>query len=137
MFDRHIENGLLPVLENEGIGAIVFSPLAQGLLTDRYLNGNIPVDSRADTNHFLPSSHINSQYLAKAQALNDIAAKRGQTLAQLAISWILRQKQITSVLIGASSVQQLDQNLGALTAAPLSLAELQLIEPHAVHGTGL
>ncbi|NIH55309.1 L-glyceraldehyde 3-phosphate reductase [Lysinibacter cavernae] len=137
MFDRHIEHGLFPVLEREGIGSIVFSPLAQGLLTDRYLGGTIPADSRAATSVFLPKERISEEYLGRARALNDIAASRGQTLAQLALSWILRQPQVTSALIGASSVAQLEQNVAALDAAPLSDEELTRIEPHTVHGTGL
>ncbi|WGD38145.1 aldo/keto reductase [Lysinibacter sp. HNR] len=137
MFDRHIEGGLFPVLEREGIGAIVFSPLAQGLLTDRYLSGEVPAGSRAATSHFLSPSHINEEYLKRARALNEIARQRGQTLAQLALSWILRQPQVTSVLVGASSVAQLEQNVGALDAPRLTAEELEGIEPFAVHGTGL
>jgi L-glyceraldehyde 3-phosphate reductase len=138
MFDRHIEqDGLLPVLDELGVGSIVFSPLAQGLLTDRYLTGTVPQGSRAATSRFLPESRIDEGYLAKARALDGVARDRGQTLAQLALTWVLRQPQVTSALIGASSVEQLDQNLDALHAQPLSQAELALIEPHAVHGTGL
>lgn len=137
MFDRHIERGLFPVLEREGIGAIVFSPLAQGLLTDRYLDGTIPAGSRAATSTFLPPERIGAEYLSRARALNDIAASRGQSLAQLALSWILRQPQVTSVLVGVSSVAQLEQNVAALAVSPLTDDELARIEPHAVHGTGL
>ncbi len=137
MFDRHIERGLFPVLEREGIGSIVFSPLAQGLLTDRYLDGTIPAGSRAATSTFLPPERIGAEYLRRARALNDIAASRGQSLAQLALSWILRRPQVTSVLVGVSSVAQLEQNVAALAASPLTDDELARIEPHAVHGTGL
>ena len=137
MFDRHIEDGLFPVLEERGIGAIVFSPLAQGLLTDRYLAGDIPADSRAATSVFLSPDRIDETYLQRARALNAIAQRRGQTLAQLALTWVLRQPAVTSALIGASSVEQLDQNLAALTAAPLTDDEIADIEPLAVHGTGL
>ncbi len=136
MFDRHIEDGLLPVLDEVGAGSIVFSPLAQGLLTDRYLDGQVPADSRAATSHFLSEKGIDEEYLGRARALNEIAASRGQTLAQLALSWVLRHPQVTSALIGASSVAQLEQNVAALDAAPLSAEEVAAIEPHAVHGTG-
>jgi L-glyceraldehyde 3-phosphate reductase len=138
MFDRHIEHeGLLPVLDEVGAGSIVFSPLAQGLLTDRYLSGQVPSDSRAATSRFLSDSRIDDTYLGRALALDAIARDRGQSLAQLALTWVLRQPTVTSALIGASSVEQLDQNLAAVEAAPLSEAELAAIEPHAVHGTGL
>jgi L-glyceraldehyde 3-phosphate reductase len=135
MFNRHVENGLLEVLEELGTGSIVFSPLSQGLLTDRYLDGTVPADSRAATGRFLSESQITQTYLERARALNEIAASRGQSLAQLALSWVLRQPQITSALVGASSVAQLEQNVAALDAAPLSDAELQRIQPLAVDGT--
>ncbi|MET0726349.1 MAG: L-glyceraldehyde 3-phosphate reductase [Leifsonia sp.] len=137
MFDRHIEDGLFPVLDELGTGSIVFSPLAQGLLTDRYLDGTVPADSRAATSRFLSEDSIDSVYLERARALSDIAAGRGQTLAQLALSWVLRQPTVTSALIGASSVAQLEQNVAALDAGPLTADEIDAIEPHAVHGTGL
>ncbi len=137
MFDRHIEEGLFPVLDAQGIGSIVFSPLAQGMLTDRYLGGEIPSDSRAATSVFLSEDKIDETYLARARGLNAIAQDRGQTLAQLALAWVLRQPQVTSALIGASSTHQLDQNLGALDAAPLTDDELTAIDEFAVHGTGL
>jgi L-glyceraldehyde 3-phosphate reductase len=137
MFDRKIENGLLEALDETGMGSIVFSPLAQGLLTDRYLDGNVPSDSRAAQNHFLSSTSISEAYLEKARALNDVARQRGQTLAQLALSWVLRHPQVTSALIGASSVRQLEQNIAALEAAPLTDEELAAIEPNAVDGTSL
>jgi L-glyceraldehyde 3-phosphate reductase len=133
MFDRHIENGLLPVLDEVGAGSIVFSPLAQGMLTDRYLDG-IPADSRAAEGRWISASNISAGYLEHARALNDIAKGRGQTLAQLALTWVLRHPQVTSALIGASSVAQLESSLGALTATSLTADELAAIEPHAVDG---
>jgi L-glyceraldehyde 3-phosphate reductase len=136
MFNRHIEGGLLPVLDEVGAGSIVFSPLQQGLLTDRYLDGTVPEGSRAATSHFLSASRVSDDaYLTRARALNEIAAGRGQTLAQLALTWVLRHPQVTSALIGASSVAQLEQNVAALDAAPLTSEEIAAIEPHAVDGT--
>lgn len=136
MFDRHIEDdGLFPVLAELGVGGIVFSPLAQGLLTNRYLNG-IPDDSRAATTQWLSDRNITPEYLERVRGLQEIAAGRGQTLAQLALSWVLRVPEVTSALIGASSVAQLDDNLAALDAAPLTAEEIAAIEPFAVHGTG-
>jgi L-glyceraldehyde 3-phosphate reductase len=135
MFDRHIENGLLPVLDEVGAGSIVFSPLAQGMLTDRYLDG-IPADSRAAEGRWISASNISPAYLAHARALQEIARGRGQTLAQLALTWVLRHPQVTSALIGASSVAQLESSLGALDGAPLSADEVAAIEPHAVDGLG-
>lgn len=137
MFDRHIEDGLFEVLDQVGAGSIVFSPLAQGLLTDRYLDGQVPGDSRAATSRFLSAEKISETYLERARALNEIASGRGQTLAQLALRWVLRQPQVTSALIGASSVKQLEQNVAALDAPDLTAEEIAAIEPHAVHGTGL
>ncbi len=133
MFDRHIENGLLPVLDEVGAGSIVFSPLAQGMLTDRYLDG-IPADSRAAGGRWISAKNISEKYLEHARALNEIAKGRGQTLAQLALTWVLRHPQVTSALIGASSVAQLESSLGALSASPLTADELTAIEPHAVDG---
>jgi L-glyceraldehyde 3-phosphate reductase len=135
MFDRHIEDGLFPVLDELGIGSIVFSPLAQGMLTDRYLDGRVPSDSRAATSHFLSSEQLSPVYLERARALNEIAAGRGQTLAQLALTWVLRQPQVTSALIGASSVAQLEQNVAALDAPGLTADEIAAIDPFAVDGT--
>lgn len=135
MFDRHIENGLFPVLDEVGAGSIVFSPLAQGLLTDRYLAG-IPADSRAAEGRWMTEETIDDQYLERARALNAIAEGRGQSLAQLALTWVLRHPQVTSALIGASSVRQLENNVAALDAAPLTADELAAIEPFAVDGTG-
>jgi L-glyceraldehyde 3-phosphate reductase len=134
MFDREVERGLLPVLEEVGAGAIVFSPLAGGLLTRRYLDG-IPADSRAAEGRWFGESAITPEYLDRARALNAIAAERGQSLAQLALTWVLRHPQVTSALIGASSVAQLEDSLTAATAAPLTDDELAAIEPHAVDGT--
>ena len=136
MFDRHIERGLFPVLEEIGAGSIVFSPLAQGLLTDRYLSG-IPSDSRAAKGRWMSAEAISETYLERARALNRIASARGQSLAQLALSWVLRQPQVTSALIGASSVAQLEDNVATLRGPALTDGELAAIEPYAVHGTGL
>ena len=135
MFDRHIEDGLLPVLDDLGMGSIVFSPLSQGLLTDRYLNG-IPADSRVAEGRWMSSDVISHTYLARVRGLNEIAQQRGQTLAQLALTWVLRHPQVTSALIGASSVAQLDDNIRALEGAALSDDELAAIDEFAVHGTG-
>ena len=137
MFDRHVEDGLFPVLDELGMGSIVFSPLAQGLLTDRYLDGSVPAGSRVATSGFLSEEVLTDTYLGRARALNAIAAERGQTLAQLAVTWILRQPSVTSVLVGASSVNQLEQTVAALDAPALTQGEIDAIEPYAVHGTGL
>ncbi|HEV7741812.1 MAG TPA: aldo/keto reductase [Pseudolysinimonas sp.] len=134
MFDRGMERGLLEALDEVHAGSIVFSPLAQGMLTDRYLDG-IPSDSRAAEGRWINESNINDTYLSRARALNDIAKGRGQTLAQLALTWVLRHPQVTSALIGASSVKQLESSLGALDFPELSADELAAIEPHAVDGT--
>ncbi|CAN5296230.1 L-glyceraldehyde 3-phosphate reductase [soil metagenome] len=135
MFNRHVEGGLLPVLDEVGAGSIVFSPLAQGMLTDRYLNG-IPTDSRAAEGRWISETNISADYIEKVKALNEIAKGRGQTLAQLALTWVLRHPQVTSALIGASSVAQLESSLKALDFADLTADELAAIEPHAVDGTG-
>ena len=134
MFDRHIEHGLFPVLDEVDAGSIVFSPLAQGMLTDRYLNG-IPADSRAAEGRWMTEKNISSTYLDRVRGLDAIAKQRGQTLAQLALTWVLRHPQVTSALIGASSVAQLESSLGAANAAPLTAEELTAIEPFAVDGT--
>ena len=128
MFDRWVENGLLNVLEQEGLGAIVFSPLAQGQLTDRYLNG-IPAGARATKTDrvWLTPDDINSN-IDKIRKLNDLAQKRGQKLSQMALAWVLRKPQVTSALIGASSVKQLDENLAAINNLSFSKAELDKIE---------
>jgi L-glyceraldehyde 3-phosphate reductase len=137
MFDRHIEDGLLPVLDEVGAGSIVFSPLAQGLLTDRYLDGTVPADSRAAEGRWLNADKITEEYLTRARGLNDIASRRGQSLAQLALTWVLRHPQVTSALIGASSVKQLENNVGALTSAALTVDEIAAIEEFAIDGTSL
>jgi len=135
MFDRRIEDGLLDALADLELGSIVFSPLAQGLLTARYLDG-IPTDSRAAEGRWISSENIDETYLTRVRALNAIAESREQSLAQVALLWVLRHPQVTSALIGASSVRQLDNSLDALDGAPLTADELAAIEPHAVHGTG-
>ncbi|MDR2596590.1 MAG: aldo/keto reductase [Treponema sp.] len=128
MLNRWIEDGLLDVLEKEGTGCICFSPLAQGLLTGRYLNGAVPAGSRASKGVFLKASSITPELLNKLNALNDIAKEGGRTLSSLAILWILRDKRNTSVLIGASSAVQLKENLSAVSQPPLSAEELEKIE---------
>ena len=128
MLNRWTEDGLLNILEKEGTGCICFSPLAQGLLTGRYLDGSIPEGSRASKDGFLKASSITPQLLKKLNALNDIAKEGDRTLSALAILWILRDRRNTSVLIGASSSAQLKENLSALSHPPLSTEELQRIE---------
>lgn len=128
MLNRHPEDGLFDVLRSNGVGSIAYVPLAQGLLTDRYLTGNVPADSRAARDGSLKSTQVDEAYLAKARALNGIAAGRGMSLAQLALVWILRREEITSALIGASSVAQLQQNLATLSFDPFSNEELEAIE---------
>ncbi|MBO0985311.1 aldo/keto reductase [Rathayibacter sp. SD072] len=129
MLDRRPEeSGLLEFVEREGVGAIVFSPLEQGLLTDRYLSGDIPPDSRAAVGHFLKPGAIEGDYHRMITRLKDVADGRGQSIAQLALNWVLRSSAVTSAIIGASSVRQLEQNVGALDAAPLEAAELAAIE---------
>ncbi len=128
MFERWVEEDLLDVLEEEGIGCIAFSPLAQGLLTDRYLSG-IPKDSRASKPHgFLQKSQVTQEKLQKVRGLNKIASERNQSLAQMAIAWLLKDKRVTSVLIGASSVEQLNNNLGTLQNPLFDETELRQIE---------
>jgi L-glyceraldehyde 3-phosphate reductase len=133
MFNRWIEERLLDVLGAEGIGCIAFSVLAQGLLTDRYLNG-VPQGSRASKNGSLTRDMLNEENLARIRALNDIAAERNQSLAQMAISWALRDPRVTSVLIGASSVTQLEQNVTALEKLEFSSDEIVSIDRYAVDG---
>ncbi|GAA3785895.1 L-glyceraldehyde 3-phosphate reductase [Sphaerisporangium flaviroseum] len=127
MFDRWIEDGLLDTLEAEGVGCIPFSPLAQGVLTDRYLGG-IPGDSRAAQERFLRASQLTDDVLQRVRALNDIARSRGQSLAQMALAWALRDSRVTSVLIGASSVEQLEDNVAAVDNLRFSADELAAIE---------
>jgi L-glyceraldehyde 3-phosphate reductase len=134
MFDRTVEQGVLDAVDEVGAAAIVYSPLAQGMLTDRYLDG-VPEGSRALTSVFLHESDITDTYLERARGLNEIAAGRGQSLAQLALQWVLRRRTVASAIIGASSVAQLEQNVGALDGAPLTDAELAAIDEFAVHGT--
>lgn len=128
MFDRWVEAELLPVLEEEGVGFIAFSPLAKGLLTDRYLNG-IPADSRAASSSvFLNPEDITAAKIAKVQQLNEIATSRGQSLAQMALAWLLRDGRVTSVLIGASKPSQIEDCAGAINKLDFSGEELERIE---------
>ena len=128
MFQRWVEDGLLKVLSNEGIGGIAFCPLAQGLLTDRYLKG-IPKGSRASKPHgFLKKQDIDEFRLGQVRALNSVAAERGQTLAQMALAWVLRDTRMTSALIGASRVEQIEQNVAALANLAFAADELQKID---------
>lgn len=128
MFDRWVENGLLDTLGKHGKGSIVFSPLAQGLLTDKYLDG-IPSDSRAaKESGFLKSDQVTKEKINKVRALQKIAEQRGQSISQMAIAWLLRFDVVTSVLIGASSVDQLEQNLASLNNIEFSNQELEDIE---------
>ena len=131
MLNRWIEGDLLDVLGAEGVGCIAFSALAQGLLTDRYLNG-VPEGSRASRDGSLSHGMLNDENLARVRALHDIAQRRGQLLAQMAIAWVLREARVTSVLIGASSVTQLEQNVAALDHLGLSTDALAEIDRHAV-----
>jgi L-glyceraldehyde 3-phosphate reductase len=133
LLNRWIEGGLLDVLEHEGVGCIVFSPLAQGMLTNRYLDG-VPSDSRAARERSLTRAMLTEQNLANIRALADIARRRGQALAQLALAWTLRDNRVTSTLIGASSVGQLEQNIAALDRRDFSADELAEIDKHAVEG---
>lgn len=131
MLNRWIEDRLLDVLEEQEVGCIAFSPLAQGLLTERYLDG-IPEGSRATKHTSLSSDMINEANLNHVRALRDIARNRGQKVSQLALAWALRDPRVTSVLIGASSVEQLDENLSSLDNLTFSAEELALIDAHAV-----
>jgi L-glyceraldehyde 3-phosphate reductase len=130
MLNRWIERDLLDVLGKEGIGCITFSPLAQGLLTDRYLNG-VPAGSRASHPGSFSQEMLTEQTLGKVRSLNQMAQRRGQTLAQMALSWTLRDPRVTSTLVGASSVAQLEQNVGALDKLEFSPDELGEIDRHA------
>lgn len=128
MFDRWVEDGLLDVLEKNGIGSIAFSPLAQGLLTNKYLHG-IPSDSRAAKSHgFLKEKDVNEQVIEQVQKLNEIAEERGQTLAQMALAWVLRGGRITSVLVGASKVKQIEDNVQTIENLDFTNEELAKIE---------
>ena len=130
MLNRWIESDLLDALGKEGVGCITFSPLAQGLLTDRYLNG-IPTGSRASQAGSFSKDLLSDQTLSKVKALNQMAQGRGQTLAQMALAWTLRDPRVTSTLVGASSVAQLEQNVGALNKPEFSADELREIDRHA------
>ena len=129
------EDGLLDTLEEAGMGCIAFAPLAQGLLTGKYLGG-IPEGSRATQGKSLDPGMLSEDTLRRLHGLNDIAARRGQSLAQLALSWVLRDERMTSALIGASSVRQLEENVAALAGAPLTAAELKEIDSFAVSTAG-
>jgi L-glyceraldehyde 3-phosphate reductase len=130
MLNRWIEPELLDALGEEGIGCITFSPLAQGMLTDRYLNG-VPEGSRASRNDSLSPDLLTDQAMAKVRALNAIAAGRGQTLAQMALAWTLRDARVTSTLIGASSVRQLEDNVATIDRLGFSADELAEIDRYA------
>jgi L-glyceraldehyde 3-phosphate reductase len=131
MLNRWVEEDLLDVLEREGVGCIAFSPLAQGMLTARYLGG-VPEDSRAARGVFLSEDMLTPERLDHVRALNEIASRRGQSLAQMAVAWVLRDPRVTSALVGASSVRQLDETLGALENLDFSGEELAEIDQHAV-----
>ena len=133
MLNRWVEDGLLEVLQEEGLGCIAFSPLAQGLLTSKYLNG-IPENSRAAQQGSFRQSMLTEANLTNVRALNQIAQRRGQSLAQMAIAWVLANPQMTSALIGASSWAQIDECLGALQTVQFSADELALIDHHARDG---
>jgi L-glyceraldehyde 3-phosphate reductase len=131
LLNRWIEPDVVNACEREGLGIIAFSPLGQGMLTDRYLGG-IPEDSRAAKDHFLKKDFINEENMARVRGLNEIAQRRGQKLAQMAIAWILRDPRVTSALIGASSVAQLETNVAALDNLEFSDEELAEIDQFAV-----
>ncbi len=133
MLNRWIEEELLDVLGREGIGAIVFSPLAQGLLTNKYLQG-VPEESRVKRGNSFSPDMISDENLERVRALNEIATRRGQTLAQMAIAWVLRDERVTSALLGASSVEQLEQNVAALDRLDFDSGELEEIDRYAVEG---
>jgi L-glyceraldehyde 3-phosphate reductase len=133
MLNRDIEAGLLPALGELGVGCIAFSPLAQGMLTDKYLHG-VPADARASRNGSLKQSMLGEANLARIRALNDIAAARGQSLAQMAIAWVLRDARVSSALIGARNVAQLDDSLDAAARLDFSAEELARIEQHTGDG---
>ncbi len=128
MFERWVEGGLLDVLGQRGIGCIPFSPLAQGLLTDRYLAG-IPEGSRAAKPHgFLKREQVTDERIAMSRKLHELAQRRGQSLAQMALAWVLRDARVTTVLVGASSVAQLDQNIACLEQRSFASDELSAVE---------
>jgi L-glyceraldehyde 3-phosphate reductase len=133
LLNRHIEDGLLETLEDLGVGCIAFSPLAQGLLTDKYLKG-VPEDARAGQDASFKKNFLSEKNLANVRALYAIAERRGQTLAQMAIAWVLRDPRVTSALIGARNVAQLDDSLDALKTSAFSADELTEIDRYAVEG---
>jgi L-glyceraldehyde 3-phosphate reductase len=133
MLNRWVEHGLLDTVANLGVGVIAFSPLAQGMLTDRYLDG-VPADSRMAENSSLSRDLLTEQNLHHIRALNDLARQRGQSLAQLALAWVARDERVSSVLIGASSVSQLEQNIAALDNLSFTEDELAEVDKHAVEG---
>jgi L-glyceraldehyde 3-phosphate reductase len=131
MFNRWVEPELLDVLEREGVGCIAYTALAQGLLTDRYLSG-VPADSRAAQGKSLDRSTITEEKITRIGALNEIAKQRGQTLAQMALAWVLRDGRVTSTLIGASTVEQLEDNVAAVNRLDFGAQELGEIDQYAV-----
>jgi L-glyceraldehyde 3-phosphate reductase len=134
LLNRWVEKGLLATLEELGVGCIAFSPLAQGLLTNKYLNG-IPSNSRATAeNSSISKEFLSAENIARVRALDEIARGRGQTLAQMAIAWVLRDKRVTSALVGARNVEQLDNSLDALKKLEFTDAELKEIDRHAQDG---
>ena len=133
MFNRWIERGLLDTLQTLGVGCIPFSPLAQGLLTDKYLNG-VPEGSRAQKAGSFNKDVLTEENLRRIRALNEIASKRGQSLAQMALAWVLRDERVTTALIGASSVEQLEDNVAALDNLDFSREELEEIDQYAEEG---
>ncbi|MGV9264623.1 aldo/keto reductase [Kitasatospora sp. NPDC003701] len=128
VLNRSVEDGVLDAVGDTRTSLIAYSPLAQGLLTDRYLSGDVPAGSRMSVGHFLKEEALTGQKLEQLRALNKVAERRGQTLAQLALSWVLRDDRVVSVIIGASSVAQLDQNIDALNGGPLTAEELAEID---------
>jgi L-glyceraldehyde 3-phosphate reductase len=133
MLNRWVENGLLATLEELGVGCIAFSPLAQGLLTNKYLKG-VPENSRASVEGSFSKELLSEENLKRVRALSEIAASRGQTLAQMAIAWVLRDKRVTTALIGARNVEQLDNSLDAVKNLAFTDAELKQIDSHAQDG---
>jgi L-glyceraldehyde 3-phosphate reductase len=132
LLNRWIEEDLLDVLGREGVGSIVFSPLAQGLLTDKYLSGEVPAGTRAAEGRSMTEEMLDERTLTHVRALDEVARRRGQTLAQMAIAWTLRDPRVTSSLIGARTVEQLEDSLGALRGLDFSAEELEEIDGHAV-----
>jgi L-glyceraldehyde 3-phosphate reductase len=134
MLNRWVEKELLGTLDELGVGCIAFSPLAQGLLTDKYLNG-VPATSRAKEGGSFSKDFLNPENLQRVKALNEIAKQRGQSLAQMAIGWVLRDKRVTSALIGARTVEQLDNSLDAASKLQFTEAELKEIDRYAEDGS--